>query len=153
MGLGSGTNNYAELMVLKLLLCLAIERNCTNLQILGDSLVVINQINKTQRCRNTSLDALVEEVSRLLANFDSLSLKHVYMERNMEANRLSKAGISLAWGTWKIIEKRRHGSMSTIIGHFWICRNRKIFCSSITKPNRFFYLSKKFIAHLLHFFS
>ena len=127
MGLGSGTNNYAKLMALKLLLCLAIERNCKNLQIFGDSVIVINWINKPQRCKNTSLDALVEEVRKLLANFDSLSLKHVYREQNMEANRLSKAGISLARGTWKIIEKRRQRSMSTIIGHFWIYHNRKIF--------------------------
>ena len=106
MGMGSGTNNYAELMALKLFLCLVIERNCRNLQIFGDSLVVINGLNTTQRCRNTSLDAIVEEFSRLLADFDFLSLKHVYKERNMEADRLSKEGISLAWGTWKITEKK-----------------------------------------------
>ena len=50
MGLGSGTNNYAELMTLKLLLCFAIERNFKKLQVFGDSMVVINWINKTQRC-------------------------------------------------------------------------------------------------------
>ena len=106
MGLGSGTNNFAELMTLKLLLCFAIERNCKKLQVLGDSMVVINWINKTQRCRNTSLDTLFEEVNRLLANFESISFKHVYMERNMEADKLSMAGLNLQWGTWKIIEKK-----------------------------------------------
>ena len=106
MGLGSGTNNFAELMTLKLLLCFAIERNCKKLQVFGDSMVVINWINKTQRCRNTSLDTLFEEVYRILANFESISFKHVYRERNMEANKLSKAGLNLQWGTWKIIEKK-----------------------------------------------
>ena len=106
MGLGTGSNNYAELMALKLLLCFAIESNCQNLQVFGDSLVVINWMNKIQRRRNTSLVALFEEVNRLLANFESLSLKHVYRERNMEADRLSKAGINLEWGTWKITEKK-----------------------------------------------
>ena len=104
MGLGSGTNNYAELMALKLLLCFAIESNCKKLQVFGDSLVIINWINKIQKCRNTSLDALFEKVSRLLANFESLSLKHLYKEGNMEADRLSKAGINLEWGSWKITE-------------------------------------------------
>ena len=127
MGLGSGTNNYAKLMASKLIPCLAIEINYRNLQIFGDSLVVINWINKTQRCINTSLDALVEEFSRLFANFDSLSLKHVYREQNMEVDRLSKEGISLTWGTWKIIEKRRTRYMNTIISHFWIYHKRKIF--------------------------
>ena len=101
MGLGSGSNNYAELMALKLLLCFAIEINCKKLQVFGDSLVVINWINKIQKCRNTSLDALFEEVSRLLTNFESISLKHVYREQNMDADKLSKAGINMKWGTWK----------------------------------------------------
>ena len=104
MGLGSGTNNYAELMALKLLLCFAIEINCKKLQVFGDSLVIINWINKIQKCRNTSLNALFEEVSRLLANFEYLSLKHVYKEWNMEADILSKARINLEWGSCKIAD-------------------------------------------------
>ena len=80
MGLGSRSNNYVELMTLKLLLCFAIERNSKMLQVFGDSMVVINWIDKTQRCRNTSLDTLVEEVNMILANFESISLKHVYRE-------------------------------------------------------------------------
>ena len=67
-------------MVLKLLLCFAIERNYTKPQEFADSMVVINWINKIQKCRNTSLNALFVEVSRLVTNFQSLSLKHVYME-------------------------------------------------------------------------
>ena len=106
MGLGSGTNNYIELMALKLLLCFAIERNCKKLQVFADSLIVINWIKKIKKCRNTSLAALFEEVSRLLTNFESLTLKHVYRERNMDADILSKAEINLAWGTWKFIETK-----------------------------------------------
>ena len=106
MGLDFRTNNHTELMALKLLLCFAIERNCKKLQVFGDSLVVINWINKIQKCRNTSLAALFEEVSRLLTNFESLTLKHVYREQNMDADRLSKARINLAGGTWKFIETK-----------------------------------------------
>ena len=76
------------------------------LQVFGDSLVVINWINKTQRCRNTSLDALFEEVSRLITNFQSLSLKHVYREWNMDGNKLSKEGIYMEWGTWKFTKTK-----------------------------------------------
>ena len=49
MGLGVETNNYAELLNLKLLLCYAIERNCKKLQVFGDSMVVINWLNETQK--------------------------------------------------------------------------------------------------------
>ena len=104
VGLGSRTNNFAELMTSKLLLCFAIERNCKKLQVFGDSMVVINWINKTQRCRNSSLDTLYEEVNKILTNFESISFNHVYRERNMEADKLSKARLNLQWGSWKIIE-------------------------------------------------
>ena len=67
MGLGFGTNNYVELMTLKLLLCFAIERNCKKLQVFGDSTVVINWINKTQKCRISTLDTLYEEITRTLS--------------------------------------------------------------------------------------
>ena len=93
-------------MTLKLLRCFAIETNCKMLQVFGDSMVVINWINKTQRCRNSTLDTLYEEVNRTLSIFESILFKHVYRERNMEANKLSKAGLNLQWGTWKIIEKK-----------------------------------------------
>ena len=36
-GLGSGSNNYAELMSLRLLMLLALEQGCLSLQIFGDS--------------------------------------------------------------------------------------------------------------------
>ena len=45
MGLGGGTNNFAELMSLKLLLIFALEKGCNDLNILGDSMNVINWIN------------------------------------------------------------------------------------------------------------
>ena len=67
-------------------------------------MVVINWINKTQRCRNSSLDTLYEEVNKTLSNFESILFKHVYREWNMEADKLSKVGMNLQWGSWKIIE-------------------------------------------------
>ena len=42
MGLGEGTNNYVELLGLKLLLCFALAKGYKCLQIFGDSLIVIN---------------------------------------------------------------------------------------------------------------
>ena len=82
MGLGTGSNNYAELMALKLLLCFAIEKNCKKIHTFGDSLVILNWINKTQRCKNLSLSALFKEANKLLSRFDFITCKHVYKERN-----------------------------------------------------------------------
>ena len=78
-------------MDLKLLLCFSIEKNCKNTSIFCDSLVILNWINKTQRCGNLSLSALFEEAKRLLSKFDFITCKHIYRERNEEADRLSKA--------------------------------------------------------------
>ena len=80
LGLGARTNNYAELMTLKLLLCFAIERNCIKLQVFGDSMVIINWLNKTRKCIITTLDALYEEITRSLSFFESILFKHVYRE-------------------------------------------------------------------------
>ena len=100
----TGTNNYAELMTLKLLLCFAIERNCRQLQVYGDSMVVIKCMTKIQKCRTTSLDALFEDTTHSLSFFESISFTHVYRDRNKEDDRLSKKGLTLQWGEWKILE-------------------------------------------------
>ena len=104
LGMGTGTNNYANLMTLKLLLCFSIERNCRQLQVYGDSMVVIKCMTKIQKCRTTSLDALYEETTHSLSFFESISFTHVYMERNKEVDKLSKKGLTLQWGEWKILE-------------------------------------------------
>ena len=65
MGLGEGTNNFAELLSLKLLLQFALEKGCKHLQIFGDSLIIINWVNKVQQCRTLALITLFEEVNRL----------------------------------------------------------------------------------------
>ena len=65
MGHGDGTNNYAKLLSLKLLLQFALEKGCRNLQIFRDSLIIINWVNKVHQCRTLTLSTLYEEVIRL----------------------------------------------------------------------------------------
>jgi ribonuclease HI len=103
-GLGMGTNNYAELMSLKLLIAFAIEKDCHSLNVFGDSMNVINWIRGTQRCINTRLATIVEDINFLQTSFDSLTCRHVYRERNKEADRRSKEGVHLALGQWKVTE-------------------------------------------------
>ena len=42
--LGTGSNNFAEMIALKLIFKIAGEQNVTNLQVMGHSIVVINLI-------------------------------------------------------------------------------------------------------------
>jgi hypothetical protein len=63
---------------------------------------VINWIRGTQRCINTRLAIIVEDIKFLQTSFDSLTCRHVYRERNKEADRRSKEGVHLALGQWKV---------------------------------------------------
>jgi hypothetical protein len=71
-----GSNNYAELMNLKLLISLTIEKDCHSFTVFGDSMNVINWIRGTQRCTNTRLANIVEDIKFLQTSFDSLTCRH-----------------------------------------------------------------------------
>jgi hypothetical protein len=43
-GLGVGSNDYSEIMALKLLLLFVVEKECKILQVFGDSLLIINWV-------------------------------------------------------------------------------------------------------------
>ena len=47
VGLGMGTNNFAEVMALKLLVHFAVEKDIKRIQIYGDSLIIINWAKRT----------------------------------------------------------------------------------------------------------
>jgi hypothetical protein len=74
------------------------------IHVFGDSMTVINWSRGTQRCLNLRLETILEEVKNLQSTFDSFACRHVYRERNEEADKRSKEGINLALGQWKISE-------------------------------------------------
>jgi ribonuclease HI len=94
--LGQGTNNYEEIMALNLLLTFVGEKGILNLQIFGDSMVVINWLRKTQMCHNINLTSILEEVFLITNIFTNMSFKHVYKERNATTYTLSKEGTLMA---------------------------------------------------------
>ena len=104
MGLGGGTNNFSELMSLKLLLIFSLEKGCINLNFMGDSMNVINWINQTQACRQLRLAHTLHAIRLLLQRFESYSCRHVYRENNQEADKASKEGLRLDMGTWTVKE-------------------------------------------------
>jgi ribonuclease HI len=106
MGLGRGTNNFAELMSLKLILLFAREKELHHLQIFGDFIIVINWTNKQQNCHSILLNPILEEIHKLMDTFDMVAISHVYRDRNMVANSLSKEGLHLPQGQWHITKKK-----------------------------------------------
>jgi hypothetical protein len=55
-------------------------------------------------CHNINLSSILEEVFLIANLFTNLSFKHVYKERNVTADSLSKEGTLMALGKWHVIE-------------------------------------------------
>ena len=91
-GLGFGTNNFAELIGLKLLLTLPLQHNDKQLHIFGDSQLVINWAFGKYRIQNIMLEQILLEVHRLTDLFENVHFMHIYRERNTHADKLAKDG-------------------------------------------------------------
>ena len=104
VGLGQGSNNFAELKALHLLLCWLISKQIFQIQIFGDSRNVVNWFNGTHQCRHFLLLPLLQEIRRLKSFFTQISVVHIYRERNQQADILSKEGLQLALGSWAVVE-------------------------------------------------
>lgn len=67
-----------ELMSLKLSLTLAAEHSVNNLQVFGDSMLVIKWMQNEYTLRNFTLQPLMEEIMDILAGFDEIYFHHIY---------------------------------------------------------------------------
>jgi ribonuclease HI len=88
--LGDGTNNQAEYLSLIELLKQALERGITEIEIKGDSQLVVNQVNETWKAKNSMMKRLLFEVHTLLENFDVWTISHVYRDENKDADKLTR---------------------------------------------------------------
>ncbi|KAH9307392.1 hypothetical protein KI387_035303, partial [Taxus chinensis] len=87
-----GTCNSTELQALSKGLFLAASLKIENLEIEGDSLVIINAIIK-KRALSWKLDLGVQKVLWKLSKFNNWSIMHVYREGNQCADWLANKGI------------------------------------------------------------
>jgi hypothetical protein len=69
---------------------LAISLGIKPLLVYGDSLLVIQQVNKEWDCNKEMMDAYVQEVHKLENKFSGLEVHHVVREHNVGADILSK---------------------------------------------------------------
>ena len=74
------------------------EWGCRTLKIFGDSMIIIKWDNGIQRCHIIRLLPILEEIFLFKHHFDSLSITHVYRERNRLDDKLSKDGAQLQEG-------------------------------------------------------
>jgi ribonuclease HI len=90
------SNNEAEYEALLHGLCLAISLGIRRLLVYGDSLLVVQQVNKEWDCNKETMDAYVQEVRKLENKFSGLEVHHVVREHNVGADILSKLGSTRA---------------------------------------------------------
>jgi ribonuclease HI len=86
--IGRATNNVAEYRALLLGIERAAALGAGELELVGDSELIVKQVKGEYKVKDATLRKLHGEVRRALAGFDSWSIRHVRREQNAEADRL-----------------------------------------------------------------
>ena len=89
------TNNHAEYAGLILGLQKALEMNIDVLTVEGDSMLVIQQMNKIYKCKSPNLFELYEKANELAAKFKIIYFNHIYRNLNKRADQLSNIAVDL----------------------------------------------------------
>jgi len=86
--IGEATNNIAEYRALLRGIELAATHGASELELIGDSELVVRQVEGRYKVKNAGMKELHEEVKRALREFDSWSIRHVRRAENADADRL-----------------------------------------------------------------
>ena len=86
--IGEATNNVAEYQALLRGIELAAAHGAGELELVGDSELVVRQVEGKYKVKNAGIKPLHAEVKRALAAFDSWSIQHVRRKNNADADRL-----------------------------------------------------------------
>jgi ribonuclease HI len=91
--IGTATNNVAEYRALLLGLERARTLGATEVELIGDSELVVRQIRGEYKVKDDALKALHAQVVKELAQLDGWSIRHVGREDNAAADRLVNAAL------------------------------------------------------------
>jgi ribonuclease HI len=94
------SNNEAEYEALLHRLRLAISLGIKRLLIYGDSLLVVQQVNKEWDCNKERMDAYIQEVRKLENKFSGLEVHHVMRELNVGADILGSTHAQVPAGVF-----------------------------------------------------
>lgn len=86
--IGRATNNVAEYRALLLGIELARTLGAGELELVGDSELIVKQVKGEYKVKDATMRELHGEVKRALRDFDRWSIRHVRREHNAEADRL-----------------------------------------------------------------
>jgi ribonuclease HI len=103
--LGTTTNNVAEYAGLIEALRVAGEEGATELHVISDSLLLVNQMLGKYRVKHPNLIPLFEQAKAMARKFQRFSIKHTLRAGNKDADRL--ANMAVDRGAGKSIERHR----------------------------------------------
>ena len=86
--LGNQTNNYAEYSAIISALTTAKELKADEVECFLDSKLVVEQLNQKWRVKEPTLQKLFIQAYNASAQFKKVSFKHIYREKNKEADKL-----------------------------------------------------------------
>lgn len=86
--IGEATNNVAEYRALLRGIELAAAHGASEVELIGDSELVVRQVEGRYKVKNAGMKELHAEVKKALADFDSWSIRHVRRAENADADRL-----------------------------------------------------------------
>jgi ribonuclease HI len=91
--IGRATNNVAEYRALLLGIELAAAHGATELELVGDSELIVRQVEGRYKVKDATMKELHGQVKAALAEFDNWSIRHVRRESNADADRLVNAAL------------------------------------------------------------
>ncbi len=94
--IGHATNNVAEYTALIRGLQEAHKAGYTELDILCDSQLIVEQVKGNYKVKEPHLKSLREKVSALILEFQKVSIRHIPREQNREADKLVNQAIDAA---------------------------------------------------------
>ncbi|HYP56160.1 MAG TPA: reverse transcriptase-like protein [Solirubrobacterales bacterium] len=86
--IGTATNNVAEYKALLLGIERAAARGADELELVGDSELIVKQVRGEYKVKDATLRELHAEAKRALGDFERWSIRHVRRAENAEADRL-----------------------------------------------------------------
>lgn len=91
------TNNYAEYYAVYVGLSKAIELGIKELEVYGDSNLVVQQLNKKWKVKSDNLREIFNKCCNLIEKFDSITFQHVLRKYNKRADELANKGIDSSY--------------------------------------------------------
>ena len=103
--LGTTTNNVAEYAGLIEALSVAHEEGATEIEVISDSLLLVNQMLGKFKVKHPNLIPFYEKARAAASHFRRFSIRHTLRAGNKEADRLANLAVDRANGRW--VERSR----------------------------------------------